>query len=250
MLPCTASQANNFADRYLDLMPSINRWNRITIARKRLVMWGASDQCRVNYPILTQLGCRVEAIIDDTPGKRSPFATVPIYQGFQGLDTFLQESTFADFGFVIAIGNPFGDVRLRLHALMLRHCLTPVSFADPTALICRTARIGPGLQAMPNCIVHNEVVIGLQCIINTRSLVEHDCVLEDGVEIGPGAVLCGRVHVGANTWIGANATVRQRVKIGSNTIIGAGSVVITDIPRNSVAVGVPAKVIKENSRNE
>jgi sugar O-acyltransferase (sialic acid O-acetyltransferase NeuD family) len=197
-----------------------------------------------------QLGCRLEAVVDDTPDQRSPFDNIPIYRGEQGLDAFLRESTVPDLGFVVAIGNPFGHVRVKLHALMLARGLYPVSFADPTALICRSAVLGDGLQVMPGAIVHNDARIGLQCIINTRSLVEHDCVLEDGVEIGPGAVLCGRVHVGANTWIGANATVRPRVRIGPNTIIGAGAVVVTDIPGDSVAVGVPARVVRENLTHE
>ena len=128
--------------------------------------------------------------------------------------------------------------------------LLPVSFADPTALICKSAIFGHGLQVMPLAIVHNDVKIGDQCIINTRALVEHDCVLHSGVEIGPGAVLCGRVTIGQNTWIGANATVKPRVTIGSNSIIGAGAVVVSDIPSDVVAVGVPAAVIRKNNENE
>jgi len=192
----------------------------------------------------------VEALIDDTANKLSPFDDVPIFHGTQGLDTFLRGSTAADLGFVVAIGNPYGDVRLKLHALMLGRGLRPVSFADPAALICRSAIVGEGLQVMPAAIVHSNVRIGQQCIVNTRALVEHDCVLEDGVEIGPGAVLCGRVQVGAHSWIGANATVRPRVRIGPSTIIGAGSVVVNDIPGNCVAFGVPARVTRENLRHD
>jgi len=222
------------------------RWQKVGIARERLLMWGASDQCRVNYPILRQLGCRVEALIDDTAGKVSPFAEVPIFSGEQGLDAFLQAADMdsGPLGFVVAIGNPFGHVRTKLHALLCKRGLVPISFADPTALICSTATYGDGLQVMPGAIVHNDARIGDQCIINTKALVEHDCVLESGVEIGPGAVLCGRVRVGENSWIGAGSTVRPRVVIGPNTIIGAGAVVVTDIPGNSVAVGVPARVIR------
>ena len=222
------------------------RWRKVRVARERLVMWGVSDQCRVNYPILKHLGCRIEALIDSTPGKCSPFEDVPIYAGEDGLDCFLKACQVEDIGFVIAIGNPFGNVRMQLHTLMKKKGLSPVSFAEQTALICKTATYGEGLQVMPAAIVHNDVRIGDQCIINTRALVEHDCVLKNGVEIGPGAVLCGRVNVGENSWIGANATIRPRVTIGDNTIIGAGAVVVTDIPSNVVAVGVPAKVIREN----
>lgn len=231
-------------------MTAGERWGKVITARERLVIWGASDQCRVNYPILKQLGCQIEALIDDTPDKRSPFEGVPIYVGEQGLDAFLQSSKIGDLGFVVAIGNPFGHVRTKLHYLMKGKGLTPISFADPTALICNTATYGEGLQVMASAIVHNDVEIGIQCIINTRALVEHDCVLKDGAEIGPGAVLCGRVRVGENSWIGANATVRPRVIIGDNSIIGAGAVVVTDIPSNVVAVGVPAKVIRENLKHE
>lgn len=44
--------------------------------------------------------------------------------------------------------------------------------------------------------------------------------------------------------IGANSTILPGVRIGRNSLIGAGSVVVNDIPENSVAVGNPAKVIK------
>jgi sugar O-acyltransferase (sialic acid O-acetyltransferase NeuD family) len=222
------------------------RWQKVSIVRDRLIIWGASDQCRVNFPILKQLGCQIEALIDDTPDKCSPFDGIPIYAGEQGLDALLQASGIGGLGFVVAIGNPFGHVRMKLHRFMKEKGLFPISFADPTALICNTAVYGEGLQVMPAAIVHNDVKIGDQCIINTRALVEHDCVLKDGVEIGPGAVLCGRVQVGENTWIGANSTIRPRVVIGDNSIIGAGAVVVTDIPSNVVVVGVPARVICEN----
>lgn len=226
------------------------RWQKVSIVCERLVIWGASDQCRVNYPILKQLGCQIEALIDDTPDKYSPFDGVPIYVGTQGLDTLLQAFKISGLGFVVAIGNPFGHMRVKLHHLLKKKGLSPVSFADPTALICKTAVYGEGLQVMPAAIVHNGVRIGDQCIINTRALIEHDCVLKDGVEIGPGAVLCGRVQVGENTWIGANATIRPRVNIGDNSIVGAGAVVVTDIPSNVVVVGVPARVIRENLKHE
>lgn len=52
------------------------------------------------------------------------------------------------------------------------------------------------------------------------------------------------IVIGDNVYIGTRATIMPGVKIGSNCIIGAGAVVTRDIPDNSVAVGVPAKVIK------
>jgi len=53
------------------------------------------------------------------------------------------------------------------------------------------------------------------------------------------------VKIGKKVWLGANCIVLPGVTIGDNSVIGAGSVVVKDIPANVVAVGNPAKVIKQ-----
>ncbi len=217
------------------------RWQNIVPERKRIVMWGAADQARVNRYILAELGCEVVALVDDTPNMSSPFLDVPIFSGWSEFEPWLRSEEPGTLGFVIAIGNPYGHVRCRLHRLLLGAGLTPVTMVDPTARLCTSASFGSGLQVMPGAIVHSDAHVGLQCLINTRSLVEHDCLLEDGVEIGPGTVLAGRVRVGENSWVCTGATVRPRVEIGRNTIIGAGAVVVSDIPDGVIAVGVPAR---------
>ena len=52
------------------------------------------------------------------------------------------------------------------------------------------------------------------------------------------------VHIGKNCWFGANVTVCPGVTIGDGCVIGAGAVVTRDIPANSFAAGVPARVIR------
>ena len=53
------------------------------------------------------------------------------------------------------------------------------------------------------------------------------------------------ITVGNNVWFGAGVTVCPGVSIGDNCVIGAGSVVVKDIPADSVAVGNPCKVIRK-----
>lgn len=53
------------------------------------------------------------------------------------------------------------------------------------------------------------------------------------------------ITIGDDVWLGANVTVLPGVTIGNNVVIGAGAVVTKDIPDNSLAVGVPARVIRE-----
>ncbi len=52
------------------------------------------------------------------------------------------------------------------------------------------------------------------------------------------------VTIDDNCWIGENVTICPGVNIGKNSVIGAGSVVIHDIPENSIAAGNPCKVIR------
>lgn len=53
----------------------------------------------------------------------------------------------------------------------------------------------------------------------------------------------GCIDIGNNVFVGSNVTILYGVKIGNNVVIGAGSIVNRDIPDNSVAAGVPARVI-------
>jgi acetyltransferase-like isoleucine patch superfamily enzyme len=62
-----------------------------------------------------------------------------------------------------------------------------------------------------------------------------------------GAYTKGPITIGARSWLGTCAIVLDGVKIGAGAVIGAGSVVTKDISENSVAVGVPAKVIKPSA---
>jgi acetyltransferase-like isoleucine patch superfamily enzyme len=60
----------------------------------------------------------------------------------------------------------------------------------------------------------------------------------------PGINIFGKIKIGNNVFIGSHAIILPGVTIGNNVVIATGSIVSKDIPDNSVAAGVPAKVIK------
>lgn len=66
-------------------------------------------------------------------------------------------------------------------------------------------------------------------------------------DIHPSFEVMGHVRIMHDAWIGAGAIILPNVTIGNKSIIGAGAVVTRDIPPFSVAVGVPAKVIRKLS---
>ncbi len=114
-----------------------------------------------------------------------------------------------------------------------------------TSVISGYSELGCGNAVLANTVVNIGARIGNNCILNTGSIVEHQCIIGDNVHIATGSVICGGARIGDNCLVGAGATVIQGVSIGENSIIGAGSVVIGDIPPGAVAVGVPVKIIKK-----
>lgn len=81
-------------------------------------------------------------------------------------------------------------------------------------------------------------------ITNGCQFITHDggtLILRDEV---PDLELTAPITIGDNVYIGLNVTILPGVNIGSRVIIGSGSIVTKDIPDNSVAAGVPARVIK------
>jgi len=88
------------------------------------------------------------------------------------------------------------------------------------------------------------VTLGKHCHVG------HDVrfITHDGMAIVlrgryPDIDLMDRIHVGDNVAIGMRSIILSGVRIGSNCIIGCASVVNRDIPDNSIAAGVPARVI-------
>ena len=108
----------------------------------------------------------------------------------------------------------------------------------------------------------SKIIIGNNCGFSGTSIWCFDKItIGNNVKVGANVVIMdGEAHqndpragknapvvIEDNVWIGANVMVLKGVTIGRNSLIGAGSVVVKDIPANTVAAGNPCKPIKELS---
>jgi maltose O-acetyltransferase len=87
-------------------------------------------------------------------------------------------------------------------------------------------------------IFGNDVLVGPNCSFFTSVHPLNSELRRKGIKRAKA------VNIGNNVWICGNVTVLPGVTIGDNSVIGAGSVVAKDVPPNSLAVGIPSKVIK------
>ncbi len=123
------------------------------------------------------------------------------------------------------------------------------------------------------CVIHSPFLfdIGRNIHLGENVFINYNCVILDMTEvyignnvmIGPNVTISTASHslskmsrrrkeghamsieIGDDVWIGCNVSILPGVKIGKGAVIGAGSVVTSDIPENVLAVGVPAKSIKQ-----
>jgi sugar O-acyltransferase (sialic acid O-acetyltransferase NeuD family) len=216
----------------------------INVYPPEVILWGGTGQAKMVRPIIEHFGARVIAVFDDTVGLAPPFPDVPVYGGWSAFEQWIVGRRADGLGFSVTIGNPHGRVRVRLHDKLVAAGLHPVTVVHPNTSVAGSAVIGEGSQILPGAVIGVDAFLGRQCIINTRASIDHEDVLEDGVEVSPGATLCGLVYVEENGWIGAGATVLPRVHIGADAIVGAGAVVTRHVPSGARVVGVPARQMK------
>ena len=104
------------------------------------------------------------------------------------------------------------------------------------------AKIGKGLFIDHGCAV----------VIGETTEIGDNCTIYQGVTLGGTGKHCGKRHptIGNNVMVGAGAKVLGPFKVGDNSKIAAGAVVLKEIPADSTAVGIPAKVVNSSSKSD
>jgi acetyltransferase-like isoleucine patch superfamily enzyme len=109
--------------------------------------------------------------------------------------------------------------------------------------------IGPGTHIQPGCHIHShlaEIHIGEMVEIAANcAFYNYDHGIAPGTPIMEQPLRTrGDIVIGDGAWLGHGVIVLQGVTIGDGAVIAAGAVVVSDIPPNAIAAGVPARVVK------
>ena len=119
-------------------------------------------------------------------------------------------------------------------------------------LLSQRSRHRTGIEIHPGAKIGKRLVIdhGMGIVIGETAEIGDDCLIYHGVTLGGTGKDVGKRHptIGNNVLIGTGAKVLGPFKVGDNSRIAANSVVLSEIPPNSTAVGVPARVVKVDGR--
>ncbi len=115
-------------------------------------------------------------------------------------------------------------------------------------LISQRAARKTGIEIHPGATIGKGLFIdhGTGVVIGETAEIGENCTIYQGVTLGGTGKDHGKRHptLGNNVMVGAGAKVLGPFKVGDNSRIAAGAVVLSEVPENSTAVGVPARVVK------
>lgn len=118
------------------------------------------------------------------------------------------------------------------------------TLVHPTASVSRLARLAPGVVIFQHVTITSNVEVQPHVIVLPNSVISHDTSVGAYTCIAGCVCVSGRVRIGTSCYLGSNCSIINDASIGDYCLVGMGSVVIRDVPENSVVVGSPARVIR------
>lgn len=209
------------------------------MTKPRLAILGASGHGKVVAEIAELRGYEVIFFDDSFPDKKKLEHWI-INGNTNQLISRSNEFNAA----AVAIGN--NAIRAQKLGQLKAHFPLP-TLAHPASSISLYAEVAEACVIMAGAVVNPFATIGFGAIINTNSVIEHDCSIGEYVHVCPQTSLAGGVVLKDLVWLGLGSCVIQQITIGTKTTIGAGSVVTHNIPAGNIAYGSPAKIIRKNN---
>lgn len=186
--------------------------------RIRICRAGHHGRNKTANRIAEEIRSDVDAILQRDPAAKSQLEVITLYSGLHALLMYRMA-----------------------HALHLR------GFLYPARMISQAAKFFTGIEIHPGATIGKGLFIdhGSGVVIGETTVIGDNCTLYQGVTLGGTGKETGKRHptLGNNVMVGAGAKLLGAFTVGDNSKIAAGAVVLRDVPANSTAVGIPAKIV-------
>jgi len=193
----------------------------------REVLWQINEHCANEYEVMGFVDNSCDLIGRYVGG-------MPVLGDDDWLLSYDKEICVA-----ICIANP--KIRRGIYNRLKKNSLIsfPTIVADGV-VFSDTVRFGQGCIICLSTILTVDVALGDFVIVNPNCSIAHDTIIDDFVTLYYNVNIAGNARIHDYAEIGMGVNIIQGMTIGEGAVIGAGAVVVRDIPKNCVAVGVPA----------
>ena len=209
---------------------------------KVIIILGSGSQGLITSDLCRDMDLKVKGFLDDTKDVGTQVNGLPVMGEFS---LARDGSLGKDVSYTVALGDPFA--RSQIFRKILLAGGEAATIVHPKAWISPSATIGEGSVISPFCYLKAGARIGRFCLLEVGCSIGVENEVGEGVFLGPSCQLNAHVRIGEKSFLGTGAVVIPQRKIGAGCIIGAGATVTEYIPPNKVAVGSPARIIKNRT---
>ncbi|WP_164914300.1 acetyltransferase [Aminipila luticellarii] len=188
-----------------------------------------------------QIDWEVKGFIDDN------LACLQQYnQEFEVIENIKDHIISNENVYICAIGDP--NIKSAICKDFMDRGALFINIIHPLARVGRRCKLGVGNVICPNACLTTDVCLEDFIFVNCHSNCGHDSKISSYCTISPFCDITGFAELGKGVFLGSHASICPSVKIGDFSKIGAGAAVISDMPSDCTAVGVPAKIVKRKNR--
>jgi sugar O-acyltransferase (sialic acid O-acetyltransferase NeuD family) len=181
--------------------------------------------------------------IDDSENIKD-LRKIPIYTFSELQKSNLQE----DIEVCIAIGEP--AIRAILYEKLITNEIQIATLIHPDVSIPESTNIGIGTIICKFVSITCDIHIGNNVYIHPMTCIGHDAQIGKNSVISSFVDVAGNCIVGNETFLAMNVIIKQGISVGDKTIVGLASVVHRDIPDSVIALGNPARPMKNNEKQK
>lgn len=210
---------------------------------KGILIFGAGGMAREVWQTIERINRQRQVwrclgfVVDEDFSRPVHLRGLPVLSGLDVLGGLPEAAV------IVAVGEPaarrgiVGRIRARFENPF-------ATLVDPRATCGSSVEVGAGTLVAPGAVITADVEIGDHVIVNVTATVSHDSRLGSYATLAPGVRIAGGVNIDEGAELGTGCNVIPRVRIGAWAVVGAGAVVTRDVPSNSVAIGVPARIVR------
>jgi len=146
--------------------------------------------------------------------------------------------------FCIAVGEPI--IRKKIFDNLASSGMKLATLIHPDVTIPKSTIIGEGTIICKFVSITCDISIGKNVYVHPMACIGHDAIIGENTIVSSYVDVAGSCNIGNCTFLAINVILKQGVSIGHNTIVGMGSIVHRDLPDGVIALGNPARPMKNN----